>query len=168
MKNYIDVTKEWLENATPNTHKVKNRYYYEHNGIKYKVYKKEVILDYSKKEREIAVWLENIFGGEVFMLPKINSPKGIKTADYLFKNEYWDLKEINSKGKNILFHAVENQEKQSHNFIFDVSNSTLTDLEIDERINSLYKFPKLKWLDKIIIKRDERLVKIIKRSDPSD
>lgn len=48
-------------------------------------------------------------------------------------------------------------------FIFDVSNSTLTDLEIDNRINSLYKLPKLKWLDKIIIKRDKTFIKITKK-----
>lgn len=26
------------------------------------------------------------------MLPRINEPEGIQTADYLFKGEYWDLK----------------------------------------------------------------------------
>lgn len=28
------------------------------------------------------------------MIPRVNKPDGIKTADYLFRNEYWDLKEI--------------------------------------------------------------------------
>lgn len=51
------------------------------------------------------------------MLPRINNPKGIQTADYLWNGEYWDLKEINGNGKNILFHAVENHEKQAKNFI---------------------------------------------------
>lgn len=130
---------------------------------KYRVDGKNVILDYSKKEKEVAEWLESTFGGELYMLPKVNNPSGIQTADYLFKNEYWDLKEINGNGKNIFFHAVEKHEKQSHNFIFDVSNSILSIDEIDARINLLYKLPKLKWLDKIIIKKGKSLIKIIQK-----
>ena len=160
---YTDITKEWLETATPNSHKVEDRQYFEHEGNRYNVDGKNVVLDYSLKEKEIAEWLENTFGGEIYMLPRINNPEGIQTADYLFRGEYLDLKEINGNGKNVFFHAIEKHEKQSHNFIFDVSNSTITDLEIEDRINSLYKLPKLKWLDKIIIKRDKEIIKIIKK-----
>ena len=161
--SYTDVTKNWIENANPNSHRVLTSGYFIFKQKKYKVDGKNVILDYSKKEKEVAEWLEDTFGGELYMLPRVNYPEGIKTADYLFRGEYWDLKEINGNGKNIFFHAVEKHEKQSHNFIFDVSNSTLTDLEIDDRINSLYKLPKLKWLDKILIKRDKTFIKIIKK-----
>ena len=160
---YTDITKEWLETATPNSHKVEDRQYFEYEGNRYNVDGKNVVLDYSLKEKEIAEWLENTLGGEIYMLPRINNPEGIQTADYLFRGEYLDLKEINGNGKNVFFHAVEKHEKQSHNFIFDVSNSTITDLEIKDRINSLYKLPKLKWLDKIIIKRDKEIIKITKK-----
>lgn len=54
------------------------------------------------------------------------------------------------------------------NFVFDVTESTLTDIEIMERIRKLYSLKKLKWLDKVIIKRENKVIKIIKRSDPSD
>lgn len=161
--SYIDVTKNWIENANPNSHKVLTSGYFAFNQKKYKVDGKNVVIDYSKKEKEVAKWLESTFGGKLYMLPRVNYPEGIKTADYLFRGEYWDLKEINGNGKNVFFHAVEKHEKQSHNFIFDVSNSTLTDLEIDDRINSLYKLPKLKWLDKIVIKRGKILIKITKK-----
>lgn len=160
---YTDVTNNWIENADPNSHKILDAEYFVFEKNKYKVDGKNVILDYSKKEKEVAEWLESTLGGELYMIPRINNPSGIQTADYLFKNEYWDLKEINGNGKNVFFHAVENHEKQSHNFIFDVTNSSLTDLEIDDRINFLYKLPKLKWLDKIIIKRGKKLIKITKK-----
>lgn len=166
--NYKDVTKKWLKTAHPNSHKIEDRQYFEHEGIKYEVDGKNVVLDYSLKEKEIAEWLENTFGGEIYMLPRINNPEGIQTADYLFRGEYWDLKEINGIGKNILFHAIEDHKKQSHNFIFDISRTTLTDNEIIERLNKLYSIKKVDWLDKIIVKRNEKIVKIIKRSDPSD
>ena len=40
------------------------------------------------------------------MLPRINKPDGIQTADYLFRGEYWDLKKITGKGKNTLDSAI--------------------------------------------------------------
>lgn len=89
---YSDVTTNWIEKAKPNSHKVLDRHYFEYKNVRYVVDNKNVVLDYSNEEKRIARWLENTFGGELYMLPRINSPKGIKTADYLFRNEYWDLK----------------------------------------------------------------------------
>lgn len=168
-RNYQDVTKEWLDRANPNSHRVKDRNYFEaKDRIRYYVDNKNVVLEYSKKEKEVAEWLENTFGGEIYMLPRINKPDGIQTADYLFRGEYWDLKEINGNGKNILFHAIEDHQLQAHNFVFDFSNSSLTDLDILKRINRLYSIKKLYWLNKIILKRDQNIILIIKRSSPSD
>lgn len=162
MKNYIDITKEWLESATPNTHKVKDSYYYVHKGIKYKVYKKEVVLDYSKKEKEIAEWLENTFGGKIFILPKVNKPKCIKTADYLFKNEHWDLKEIYGKSRQVLYHAIYRKKKQSSNFIFDTSNSELDLGSLTNQVQELYSRKDLSFIRKIILKNKNE-VKVYKR-----
>lgn len=53
-KNYVDVTNEWLENVTPNSHIVKEQLYFKHKNKKYLVDNKNVVLDYSKKELEIA------------------------------------------------------------------------------------------------------------------
>ena len=48
---------------------------------------KYIVLDYSKKEKEIAVWLEKNFGCEIYMIPRINIPENIKTPDYIFRGE---------------------------------------------------------------------------------
>ena len=50
--NYIDITSEWLKKIKSSNHKVKDRGYFEHNGIKYNVNGKDVILDYSTKEKK--------------------------------------------------------------------------------------------------------------------
>ncbi len=71
-----------------------------------KVMALNVILDYSKKELEIAIWLTKTFGYKVILLPRINIPEGIKTADYLFKDELWNLKEINSSGKRAIDNRI--------------------------------------------------------------
>ena len=93
------------------------------------------------------------------MNPRVNKPDGIQTADYIFKNECWDLREITEIGKNILFHAIEDHERQAHNFIFDITKTKLRNEEIMERLEKLYK---------IIIKSHNKLIKVTKKSSPSD
>lgn len=162
-ENYTDVTSEWIKNAKPNTHIVKDRKYFEHNGIKYKVDNKNIVLDYSDKEKEVAIWLENTFGGEIYMLPRINKPDGIQTADYLFRGEYWDLKKITGKGKNTLDSAINKKKSQSNNFIFDISNSEITLEAIDKQLSSIYENKYRKWIDKIIVKQNNNVIVINKR-----
>lgn len=162
-ENYTDVTNEWIINAKPNTHIVKDRKYFEHNGIKYKVDNKNIVLDYSNNEKEVAIWLENTFGGEIYMLPRINKPDGIQTADYLFRGEYWDLKKITGKGKNTLDSAINKKKSQSNNFIFDISNSEITLEAIDKQLSSIYENKYRKWIDKIIVKQNNNVIVINKR-----
>ena len=151
---YTDITKEWLETATPNSHKVEDRQYFEYEGNRYNVDGKNVVLDYSLKEKEIAEWLENTFGGEIYMLPRINNPEGIQTADYLFRGEYWDLKEINGKSKQVLYHAIYKKKTQSNNFIFDMGSSELNISELQKQIYKLYNREDTKFLKKIILKKE--------------
>ena len=66
------------------------------------------------------------------------------------------MKEINKTGKNILYHAIEDHEKQAHNFIFDITKTKLINDEIIERVNKLYSFKKVSWLEKVIIKRENK------------
>ena len=162
-ENYTDVTNEWIINAKPNTHIVKDRKYFEHNGIKYKVDNKNIVLDYSNNEKEVAIWLENTFGGEIYMLPRINKPDGIQTADYLFRGEYWDLKKITGKGKNTLDSAINKKKSRSNNFIFDISNSEITLEAIDKQLSSIYENKYRKWIDKIIVKQNNNVIVINKR-----
>lgn len=154
-ENYTDVTSEWIIKAKPNTHIVKDRKYFEHSGIKYKVDNKNIVLDYSNNEKEVAIWLENTFGGEIYMLPRINKPDGIQTADYLFRGEYWDLKTINGSGKRILEDSIKKKKRQAKNFIFDITNSKIEKYNLFEQLKKLYNSKATDWIDKIIIKKGE-------------
>lgn len=166
--NYIDITSEWLETATPNSHIVEDRQYFEYKGNRYNVDGKNVVLDYSSQEKNIAKWLENTFGGEIYMLPRINNPDGIQTADYLFRGEYWDLKEITGKGKHTLDSAIKKKKSQSNNFIFDISNSEITVESINKQLNLIYKSKDRKWVDKIIVKQNKNVIVINKRKQKRD
>lgn len=154
IKTYSVITNELLNKATPNSHKVTERKYFEYKGTKYEVDGKNVVLDYSEHEKEIAEWLEDTFGGEIYMIPRINYPEGISTPDYLWNSEYWDLKEIKGNSKQIFYHAVYKKKRQSSNFIFDVSSSKLSLEEVIDQIDSLYKRTDVPFVNKIIVKKN--------------
>lgn len=161
---FEDITVEWLDKANPNSHKVLNRNYFEQNNIKYKVDGKNVVLDYSKNEKEIAGWLEKTFGGEIYMLPRVNNPKNIETPDYLFRKEYWDLKEITGNGKHTLDSAIKKKKNQSQNFIFDIGSSEMNIMEAEKQINKIMSSKDRQWVKKIIVKNNE-IVKVYKKRD---
>ncbi len=161
--DYLDVTKEWLETAKPNSHKVVDRHYFEYEGIKYNVDNKNVVLDYSSKEKDVAKWLENTFGGEIYMIPRVNKPDGIMTADYLFRGEYWDLKTINGSGKRILEDSIKRKKRQSKNFIFDITNSKIEKYNLFEQLKKIYSSKTTNWVDKIIVKKDKDVSVVYKR-----
>lgn len=164
-ENYIDVTEEWLKNAKPNSHKVKEQLFFEYDGKRYDVDGKNVVLDYSKEELEMAYFLENTFGGEIYMLPRVNIPKGIKTADYLWNGEYWDLKMPSIKGNiNTSFERFLKRKKvkeQALNFIVNYNNYGIIDKnEIIEIVFRTINQPSRRWLKSVIIIYNEEILKI--------
>lgn len=164
VSNFKDITQEWLDNATPNSHIVKDaEYFTAKDGTKYYVDGKNVVLDYSDNEKEVAEWLENTFGGEIYMVPRVNKPDGIKTADYLFRDEYWDLKSIEGNSNSTLDSAIKKKKSQAKNFVFDVSNSEISRESIKKQINNIYKNKNRQWVDKILVKRNNDLIVIKKR-----
>lgn len=166
-KNYRNITKSFMKKSTPNSHKIKDAEYFEDaKGNKYYVDGKNVVLDYSESEKNVANWLKETFGGEIYMLPRINIPEGIQTADYLFRGEKWDLKEIKSTGKNVLDNRVNGLKKQANNFIFDISNTTISIKEIKNQIDKLYESPNRKWINKIMLIKNQKLICIyIRKKD---
>lgn len=161
--DYVDVTKEWLNNATPNSHKVEDRQYFEKDGVKYQVDGKDVVLDYSINEKEVAEWLENTFGGEIYMLPRVCNPDGISTADYLWNSEKWDLKTINGIGKRVIEDAVKKKKEQANNFIFDITPSKIEKENLYKQLQKLYNSKTTNWIDKVIVKKENDVMVIYKR-----
>lgn len=164
--NYIDVTDEWINSATPNSHTVEDLSYWIIDGIKYCVDGKSIVLDYSENEKECAEWLENTFGGEIYMCPRVNYPKNIETADYLWNNELWDKKGMSNSTsiKRAFDNAIKNHQEQAHNFIVDLTDSNLSnEIVIEQVCNAFIKNNKFyrDWLKKVIIKRDDKLIKVI-------
>ena len=85
---------------------------YETDGISYEVDGKHVLLDHSKDEKVIAQIVADHLDESVYLVPRVLSPKGISTPDYLIGKERYDLKSPTGKGKNTLFDMV-SKEKAS-------------------------------------------------------
>lgn len=64
-------------------------FYIADDGAKYYVDSKNVILDYSYKEKNIVRMLINKFGGTLYMVPRVNNPEGIRTPDFIWTGEKW-------------------------------------------------------------------------------
>lgn len=169
--NYEDITQEYIDNATPNSHKVVEQHFFKHDGIKYKVDGKNVILDYSNKEKEVAKWLKSTFGGKIKMLPRINKPDGISTPDYLWKDEYWDLKEITGKATSksrAVDNVIKNAKNQTQNIILDISNSKIDREIIINQVKKIYSTKGREWIDKIIVVDNNQLLLVYQKNKKRD
>ena len=161
---YIDATGKWQETAEPNSHVVEDLQEYTVNGVTYKVDGHNVVLDYSSHEKEIAELLEKEFGGAIYMVPRVNSPQGISTPDYLFRGVGYDLKTLGeSAGANTLFNRVKKAKWQAQNFIIDVTNTELNEDTILAQVKKVFHREDTKWVDEILIVQNRLRIQVFKR-----
>lgn len=163
-QNYADVTAQWKETATPGSHTVQDLHEYTVKGVTYRVDGHNVVLDYSPHEKEIAELLEREFGGEIYMVPRVNDPQGVSTPDYLFRGSRFDLKSLKSGGKNVFYNVVAKKSAQADNFIFDLTDCPLNDKEITRQTELLFSSIHTKFIDTIVLLRNGEIIKILKRN----
>lgn len=165
----IKNTQTKYEDITNNYVKIKQysvkeqKYYEDDNKKKYKVDGKNVIIKANKKEREIADLMGEIYGGKVKLVPVVLNPQGIKTPDYIINGEKFDLKEVFGNGKNTLDTAISKKKNQSSNFIFDISKTKMNSKEALNQIERIYKSSNRTWVNKIVLIKNGKLLKILKR-----
>lgn len=165
-KNYVAVPVEkWYPDAKPNSHPVQDLLEYTHEGVTYKVGGTAVQLTYGAHEKEIAELLEREVGGEIYMVPRINIPQGIRTPDYLFHGRKYDLKTLKpSDGKNKIFNRVKNAIGQATCFIIDVTDSSLDDATIDSQIDKIFWSKDTQFVDEVVVIKRNQITKILKRA----
>lgn len=157
---YTDITSEY--NAKKK-YQIKKQKYFINDGIKYNVDGKHVILNPTQKEMKIAELLGKAIGGKVNIIPRVNNPEGIKTPDYIINGEKFDLKEIKGKSRNSLYNILGKQRRQADNFIFDISNTEINKEEAIRQIRSIYNSDHRKWVQKLILIENNKILKIYKR-----
>lgn len=158
---YIDITDQYTEQKKYQIKKQK--YFICGDGTRYNVDGRHVILDPTYKEIETANLLGNTLGGKIKIIPRINEPEGIKTPDYIINGKKFDLKEIKGNSKNSLYNALGKQRRQADNFIFDISNTKISEEEAIMQIKGIYNSYHRKWIDCIILIKFNKILKIYKR-----
>lgn len=162
---YLDVTNNWLSNKAE-IGVVQRAKSVEINGEKYYTNSKNKI-NIKNNEEYVAKTLINQFGGDIELLPEIGETDSVRSGDYFFKNEIWDLKEI---GKNATSQtrAVDNILKdtkgQSNNFVLDITNSLLDSKNILEQVKKIYSTKNRGWIDKIIILDNDIVIKVFQQN----
>ena len=159
-KSYVSVKEKWLSNVDPGKAKVSEMNFWEHNGQKYQVDGKHVVLDYSRKEKEVGEWLSKLFGKHVQMAPRVNYPKDIPTPDYLIDGMKFDLKEISGSGKNVFDNASKKAKEQAENIVFDITNTNLSEQEIFKQLEKIYKSGR-RGLNIAVLKKSDDLIDIL-------
>ena len=165
-QRYADVTEKWREQTTPNSHIVQDLKEYTVDGVAYKVDGHNVVLDYSPHEKEIAEFLEKEFGGELYMVPRVNNPQGVPTPDYLFRGKGYDLKTLSKEaGENTIINRIKKARKQSKNFVLDVTNAKkITQSVLKSQIQRIYEDKETAFVDTIIVVRNGNIVFVVKKT----
>ena len=167
-RSYVDITGAWYPDAKPNSHPVVDLQEYVVDGVTYKVDGRNVQLDYKPHEKEIAELLEREIGGEIFMVPRVNNPQGVKTPDFLFHGKGYDLKTLhNPKGKNPIFNRIQNAKGQSKNFILDLTDAGLDEDFIQKQLEKVFSDKSTEFVDEVVVIRNGRIEKVLKRQKKS-
>ena len=90
-------------------------------------------------------------------------PQGIQTPDYMINGERFDLKSPTGNGKNLLYGMLAKKKKQSPNFIFDVTECPLSEEDIEKQIYELYTSRHTKFVQKIVVIKNEKILKVYGR-----
>ena len=95
------------------------------------------------------------------MVPKVNEPQSVRTADYLFHGHYYDLKTLEQvpPGKNPIYNPVKKSNGQTAKVIVDV---TIPDLE--QQVDKIFWSRETRFVDEIVIIRGDKIEKVYKRA----
>lgn len=162
---YKDVTSEWKVVDETKSKEVKDLSEWEHGGNKYTVDGKHVVLDYDKHEKEVADIIAKKYGRDVFMVPRILNPTGIRTPDYKINQSLYDLKTPGGKGKNTIFDAIKGSKYQANNVIMCIDKTPLQIEEVERQIEGVYESKRTDFIDEVVVLKSGEIVKVYKRKN---
>lgn len=162
---YKDVTSEWKVVDENKSKEVKDLSEWEHGGNKYTVDGKHVVLDYDKHEKEVAEIIAKKYGRDVFMVPRILNPTGIRTPDYKINQSLYDLKTPGGKGKNTIFDAIKGSKYQADNVIMCIDKTPLRIEEVERQIEGVYESKRTDFIDEVVVLKSGEILKVYKRKN---
>lgn len=162
-KPYEDITEKTKNELKNKTRKIGELKEVTVNGEVYTVDGKNVVLDLDNEEKEIGKWIVNEIGGELNFHPRIVIPKGVRTPDYIWNNESWDLKRITRYSKNTLTTAIKNTKGQTNNVILDLQVSDYTEDVLSNELDRIFNNQRYSHLNKLMILENKKIKGMYKR-----
>ncbi len=159
-----DATEEWLYKAKDKkgNYSVADKAIY--NGVIYKVDGVNVLSDPKQYEIDIAKSFADNYGKKVTHLPRIINPTDIQCADLDIDGEIWDIKRTEGTSKHNIYGMIKGHKGQAENFIIDASIAKLKIEDIEEQvINDVMKSKHTDFAKKIIIIKDNKVIKVLER-----
>ena len=165
--SYIDLSDKYTNKVSTHTGEIEELQEYTTNGVTYKVDNINIKQNNSLRELQIAEILSSQLGEKVNLVPEIcGIYKNVHAPDYLIAGERWDLKELkNGTSKNLIRDIVHKKREQAENFIFDITNSKLSDEEIFEQAEGVFtKYYNTKHAERVVIVKGDKIVKYLQKN----
>lgn len=160
---FDEISKAFMDSKTIKGRRVEELNKIEIAGRLYQKGDAHVLFDYTEEEKKIAQWLSDKVGGYIDLCPRITLPKGIRTPDYVWDDEKWDLKNINKHSKNTVTTAIRNTKNQSNNVILNLKDTSYSDEDLYSEMERIFSNKRYDYIDKILIAEDYVLRGIFKR-----
>ena len=139
---------------------------YVYQGKTYTVDNKNVILDPSPREKEVAEMLSRFFGEKIELVPKVTGKyNNVPTPDYHVGNEKqrWDLKELTGKSRDAIRNAIHKKKKQADNFVIDITKSKLDRDEIFRQAEVVFSSQNTHFVNRLMIVSDDEILRLLTR-----
>lgn len=163
--NYYTVPQaEWFPDAKPGSHEVKNIDRVFFNGEYHDIDNVKIQFKTKPKERKVAELLSKKVGGPIYLRPIINQPEGIHSADIEFNGIEYDIKTLEpGPGKNKIYNRVKKKPGQSTRYIVDITNTDLSDEEVNSQISKVFWSQETLFVKELVIIRGDNILRIAKR-----
>ena len=135
-------------------------------GERYVVDGHNVVNDHSEYEMHIGKVIAEFYHIPVWMVPRINEPKGISVPDLFVGNDkiIVDIKTPEGNGKNTLKNMLKHKKKQANVFLYDVSKTSLGDEEIKRQVKGIFNSTDTRFVKEIFIMRNDRMIMSYKKN----
>ncbi len=136
---------------------------YEKDGNTYVVDGRQILLDYSAGEKDIAELLAKSFGMEVKMIPRVLSPQNVSTPDILLDDEAFDIKQPIGQGKAVIYNMIAKKKRQANNFAIDISKCPLDVEGIRRQVADVYRSRHTRFVNRVVLSKDGQILNVYQR-----
>ena len=148
--DYLDETYKWIKSSLVPGKIILDDKYIDDDGIIHPIISFE-------KSSYIPLYGETKKGSSIV--------SSVKTPDFIFYGEKWDLKTPRCGGKNIVVRYLKkkSQRKQATNIIIDISNIKESNSYVLKLVEEQLVNPQRMWVNRIMIFKNYKIIKVYKK-----